>query len=144
MARRVRWTITIAVVVVLLAPVLLDRDGFPLSTYPMYSRARPDAVDLVTAQGVDADGARLTLSLATIGSSDDPLIVAGELRAAIRDGRAEERCLEIAARAGGRDTTIVAVEVVTERHDVVEHVEGDPSLVRRTVHARCPADGTAS
>ena len=144
MARRVRWAITIAVVAVLLAPVLLDRDGFPLSTYPMYSRARPDQVDLVTAQGVDADGTVLTLSLAAIGSSDDPLIVAGELRAAIRDGRADERCREIAARAAGSDTTIVAVEVVTERHDVVDHVEGDPSLVRRTVHARCPAEESLS
>ena len=53
MGRRARILITAGVVGALVAPVVLDRDGFPLSTYPMYSRARGDAVTFATAQAVD-------------------------------------------------------------------------------------------
>ncbi len=131
---------TAAVVGALVAPVVLDRDGFPLSTYPMYSSARGEEVTLATAQAVDPEGGASTLTLAVIGESDDPLVVAGELRDAIGDGRAEQRCVDIAERASrwdGLPRDTVAVEVVTERHDVVAQVEGGDSLVERTVHARC-------
>jgi hypothetical protein len=140
MDRGARILTTAAVVGALVAPVVLDRDGFPLSTYPMYSRARGDAVTLATAQVVDADGEASALTLAVIGDSDDPLIVAGELRDAIRDDRADQRCEEIAQRAARWDDLppgSVAIEVVTERHDVVAQVEGDPSMLERTVHASC-------
>ncbi len=139
-----RWRAgTIAAVVSLFIPVALDRDSFPLSTYPMYSRARPSEVAFVTAVGVGSTGEVQRLSLGLIGDSDDPLIVAGELRAAVADGRAEQRCTEIADRldsarpndvAAGRS---VAVEVVTERHDVIAQVAGRPSEIDRVVHARC-------
>ena len=83
-ATRHRWSIATALVVAaLVAPVGLDRDSYPLSTYPMYATARPQEVDLPTAVGIDADGGTHRLSLALVGSSDDPLIVAGELWKAI-------------------------------------------------------------
>ena len=132
--------ITTGVVAALVVPVVLDRDGFPLSTYPMYSRARGDAVTFATAQAVDANGTRSALTLGVVGDSDDPLIVAGELRDAIRDGRASERCEEIASRAetwNGLPPGDARIEVVTERHDVVAQVKGTPSLLERTVHASC-------
>jgi hypothetical protein len=132
--------VTVTVFGALVAPVVLDRDSFPLSSYPMYSRTRDDAVTFATARAVDAAGVTSTLTLAVIGDSDDPLIVAGELRDAIRDGRAAERCEEIAARAarwGDLPAGSVGIEVVTERHDVVARVEGGPSLLERTVHASC-------
>jgi hypothetical protein len=138
--RRSRILITVGVVGALVAPVLLDRDSFPLSTYPMYSRSRGDAVTFATAQAVDEAGSTTTLTLAVIGDSDDPLIVAGELRDAIRDGRAQQRCEEIAARAArwsGLPSQTSKIEVVTERHDVVAQVEGAASLLEREVHATC-------
>src|SRR6056297_913512 len=138
--RRARILVTAGVVGALVAPVVFDRDGFPLSTYPMYSRARGDAVTLATAQAVDSDGTRSTLTLGVIGDSDDPLIVAGELRDAIRDDRADQRCDEIARRAAtwsGLPAGQLEIEVVTERHDVVAQVQGDDSLLERTVHASC-------
>ena len=140
MGRRARILITAGVVGALVAPVVLDRDGFPLSTYPMYSRTRGDAVTFATAQAVDGDGTSTTLTLGVIGDSDDPLIVAGELRDAIRDGRAQQRCVEIALRASewdGLPPDATTIDVVTERHDVIAQVEGDPSLLERTVHASC-------
>ena len=140
MGRRARLLITAGVVGALVAPVVLDRDGFPFSTYPMYSRARGDAVTFATAQAVDDAGVTTTLTLSVIGASDDPLIVAGELRDAIRDGRAQQRCEEIAERAAaweGLPRDASSIDVVTERHDVVAQVEGSSSLLERTVHATC-------
>jgi len=141
--RRGRTLVTAAVVGAVVAPVALDADGFPLSTYPMYSRLRSTEVEFVTAQAVDPHGARSRLSLGVIGASDDPLIVAGELRATIRAGRADDRCAAIAerwraARAANEPGTI---DVVSEVHDVVRLATGDDSLLERTVHARCEADG---
>jgi len=134
---------TVLVVAAMLVPVVLDRDDFPLSTYPMYSTARTREQSLVTAVGVDAAGARSRLSLGIIGASDDPLIVAAGLRSAIADGRTQEQCTGIAERLasshvdGMLQRSIVAVEVVTERVDVVAEVVGAPSVLDRTVHARC-------
>lgn len=133
---------TATVVVLLFAPVALDRDSLPLSTYPMYSSARSTTSTLVTAQLVVGDERR-SLSMGVIGNSDDPLIVTGELRAAIRNGEAPRRCREIAERAPATidrvddRATGPRIEVVSERHDTVDFVAGRTSLIERTVHATC-------
>lgn len=124
-----------AVVGLMVAPVVFDHDSHPLSTYPMYSSARGREVSIPSALGLTDQGGAEHLSLRVIGASSDPLIVAGELRAAIRNGRAVERCEEIAARVD--DPRVDAVAVVIERHDVVAQVQGEPSLIERTVHATC-------
>jgi len=132
-----------SVVVAMLLPVVFDRDGFPLSTYPMYSRARPSVVSIPSVVAIDGAGAEHRLSMRLIGRSDDPLIVAGELRSAIARGRADERCAEISDRLGIQraDTQdLVRIEVVMERHHVVAQVMGEPSLIARTVHASCPTE----
>ena len=51
---------------------------------------------LPAALALTDQGTEERLSLGVIGASSDPLIVAGELRTAIRNGRAVERCEEIA------------------------------------------------
>ena len=139
-----RWrqpTVLAAVVGLLTLPVVLDSDDLPLSTYPMYSRARQAEVDFVTAHAVDANSTVMALGLDVIGGSDDPLIVAGELRAAIRGGRADERCEEIWQRvlADHSEPPTWTIRVVAERHDVIDHTAGRPSLLSRTVHAECGA-----
>lgn len=144
-----RWALTTALVLIaMLVPVALDRDDFPLSTYPMYSEARPSTVVLPTAVAVDADGERQRLSLDVIAGVDDPLIAAAELRDAIAADRADETCAAVARRLvasgddlGGR-SPLVAVEVATERHDTVARVRGEPSEVAREVHARCAISGS--
>lgn len=137
--REGRLAVTVGVLVALLAPVAFDRDSFPLSTYPMYSRARGSESTIVTAQGVLDDGSRRELTPTLIGDSDDPLLVVGELRAALSAGRAAARCGEIAERVAGRSSMdgVDRVEVVSERHDTVERARGDDGLVERTVHASC-------
>ena len=59
--------------------------------------------------------------------------------------RADARCIEIADRAAGwagLPDDAVAIEVVTERHDVVAQVSGAASLLDRTVYARCEIEPT--
>jgi hypothetical protein len=134
---RARRASLLLVVGLLVAPALIDADDFPLSTYPMYSSTRSSEVSFVTARGVKANGAVVSLGLATIGATDDPLIAAGELRAAIRAGLADDRCEEIAARLGPSRRDIVRIVIVTERRDAIEQTLGRTSLVERIVHASC-------
>jgi hypothetical protein len=142
MGRSVRAAVTVAVLAALVSPVVLDADGLPLSTYPMYSRARPDESTIYTAQRV-VDGERTSLGFEVIGGSDDPLVVAGELRNAVGEGRADDRCGEIAARAveAGLADPGDRIEVVSERHETVTFVVGGDSLVERVVHADCEVAG---
>ncbi len=139
--RAVRRSLLVVVVAVLVLPVARNVDGFPLSTYPMYSSARPAEVFFVTAHGVDRAGEVVRLDIDTIGATDDPLIASGELRAAIRAGQAPARCREIAARVDADDA--VRVEIVTERHDVIAHTLDRPSVLDRVVHASCLAGASA-
>jgi hypothetical protein len=123
------------VLVALAAPVVFDHDSFPLSTYPMYSSARSNETAIPTAIGIDRAGVEHRLSLQLIGANDDPLIAVSDLRTAIAADRTDMACRRIAARATGRG--FIAVEVVTERHDVVDQVMGKPSLKDRETHSRC-------
>jgi hypothetical protein len=142
MTRRARLLITGVVLALLLYPVAIDRDSHPLSTYPMYARTRAQESTIATAVGVSDDGERRPLTPTLIGDSDDPLVVVGQLRADISAGRADERCATIARRVAGRDDLdIGTIEVVTERHDTVARVLGEPSLLDRDVHASCEVVG---
>lgn len=136
-----RWRRIVAILAVVTAmflPVVLDRDGLPLSTYPMYASARSDVTQFVIAQGIDRNGNRLSLSLGLIGQSDDPLVVAGELRADVRSGLAQARCNDIATRVAAVDRSeVLEVEVVSERHLTVSATLGEQSLLDRVEHARC-------
>ncbi len=127
-------------------PVVIDRDSFPLSTYPMYSRARTAEVTIPSAIAIDDDGGEHRLGLQVIGASDDPLIVAGELRAAIARDRAADRCRSIAERVSPSlvaELDLIRIEVVMERHDAVAQVAGESSLLDRTVHATCAPEAAS-
>lgn len=139
--RTVRIRRRIATVLVLLAvvsPALRDRDSFPLSTYPMYASTRPGAVSFPTVTGYEADGQRVTLSLRAIARTDDALIGQARVGQAIEAGTADALCIEVARRAS---EAVERVEVVTERHDVVDLAAGGESLLGREVHASCETAG---
>jgi hypothetical protein len=123
------------VLVAVLSPLITSRDSFPLSTYPMYAGVGPRLDHFLTVVGVDPAGTAHTLSLATIARTDDPLIAESLLDQAVRGGRADALCAEVAGRVGA---DAVSVEVVDELHDVVEKAQGKPSLRDRAVVARCP------
>ena len=124
-----------AVLVALVLPFVRDHDSFPLSIYPMYAGARSDVETLPAVFGTNEQGEVERLSTRTIARSDDPLITTSLLRQAIRSGRADALCDEIAGRA---PSGTVSVEIVEEQFDLVASAAGDDEVLDRTVHARCP------
>ncbi|MGH1493547.1 MAG: hypothetical protein ACRBK7_29805 [Acidimicrobiales bacterium] len=144
MGLRPRYVVLAVTLVALVLPVLLDNDSFPLATYPMYARTRGDVVAISTATGLTSTGETIRLSPEIIGDSDDPLIVASLVRDAVNAGPAQVDilCRQIAERSVGSlslDPTdrLVQLQVVTETHNVVEHVLGRSSLLSREIHATC-------
>jgi hypothetical protein len=137
LVRSFGWRHRIAAVICLAAvvsPAVIGRDSFPLSTYPMYADGGSRLDTLATAVGVDAAGTVHRLSLATIADTSDPLIAESSLYEAIRAGRAEAACVQIAGRAGG---FLVRIEVVEERHDLVARAQHKDSLLERHLDASC-------
>jgi hypothetical protein len=126
-----------AIVVLLVAgPVVRSpgNDSFPLSTYPMFSLARPQQTTVSSAAGYDAAGTRITLPPSVVGGTREVIQAAGTVAQAIGSGSSAELCREVLDKA---DTRVVAVEIVTETYDVIAYFDGEEEPVSRTVHARC-------
>jgi hypothetical protein len=130
--------VAVAVLVVTSPALRGAPDSYPLSTYPMFSGAVSSEVDLTLAVGIDAAGERVELDPTLIAGTDEVIVAGGTLRIAVREGRTDELCAEIAERLrdAGRDG-IVAVRVVTDAVDAVGWYEGDRSRVT-TLHTECP------
>ena len=109
-------------------------DSFPLSTYPMFSLARPRETTVSSAAGYDAAGARLRLSPRVVGGTGEVIQAAGTIVQAIRDETTAALCEEILTNV---PTAAVAVEIVTETYDVIGYFDGDEDPLERTIHARC-------
>ena len=136
MQNRARCVFALVVLALVAAPLLRapSNDSFPLSTYPMFSVARPAETSVSTAVGWSADGERVTLSPRIIGGTAEVIQAAGTIAQAIGSGTTDALCSEVLAKAPDR---VAAVEVVTETYDVVAYFDGAEDPIRRTVHARC-------
>ena len=136
MQRWVRCAFAAGFVLLVAAPVVRApfNDSFPLSTYPMFSLARPQQTTVSSAVGYDAAANRLTLSPAVVGGTREVIQAAGTVGQAIGSGAAEELCREILANAPAE---VVAIEIVTETYDVIGYFDGDEEPLEQTVHARC-------
>ena len=129
---------TVLVLLAVVSPALRDRDSFPLSTYPMYASARPDSDVFSTVVGVDAQGARIPLSLRAIARTDDALVAQAEVERRIGAAESAALCRDVAQQLAEQVSERVdRVEVVTERHDLVALVAGEESLLDRDLHATC-------
>jgi hypothetical protein len=133
------WTAAALVVVVIgVVPVALDRDSYPLSTFPMFSADidRTQAID--TAVGLRADGSVIRLTPAQISGTTIVNQAASVVSSAIGEAQAGSLCDQVAGRLGDElDTEAVAVEVVTEHYDAVGWFDGRRAPVERIVHAHC-------
>lgn len=138
MTDRTRWLVTVGVALAVLAPALLPggADGFPISTYPMFTSDRGRIVDLDTVVLVDR-GQRRRLSPEVIGGTDEVVLASATVSRAVRGGPAPlaRLCREVAGRVERPGT----VEVVTERHDTVALLQDGAPPLRTTVHERCVA-----
>ncbi len=132
--------VSVATTLLMLAPAVTGRDGFPVSSHPMYATARPPDASFVTARATTAAGQVVSLSIRVIGETDDPLVAEGRLRRAadLHDGVAE--CARIAAdidRSHPLDT-IVAIEIIRVEASVTDFVRTDGADARVEVVTRCP------
>jgi hypothetical protein len=122
-------------------PVLDDprRDGFPLSTYPMFASKRATQQTYRYALGETAAGGRRTLSPAKVGTGE-VLQAIRVIDRAVAGGKAETArlCDAIAARVAADDDfdDVVAIRIVTGTHDAVEYLARDV-IGRETELYRC-------
>jgi hypothetical protein len=133
----------LALLSAVLSPALAEpgHDSFPLSSYPMFSRGRPDTgLVLVQALGVHEGGRRVPLPPRVSADTYEVLQSMAVLERAVREGpaRTDALCRAIAerARAAGLEG-VSAVELATSRFDVVDYFERERAPLAREVHARC-------
>lgn len=145
---RLRSYLIGAVLLVAVAFPLLNSpedDDFPLSTYPMFSGARASgAASIPHAIGVELDGSRVVLPPEAVANEE--VIQAFEtLRQAIagEPDAVARLCEDVAAhvrRSGNPGfADIIAVEIVTDRYDVIDYFEDDTPLAT-TVHTACEVE----
>jgi hypothetical protein len=137
--RRRAWTAVVLVVALTgVVPLALDRDSFPLSTFPMFSADIDSTQSIATAVGVAADSSTVRLEPEVIAATTIVNQAVTVVADAIASGRADRLCADIAGRVrAGGPSDAVAVEVVTEAYDAPEWFDGDRQPVSRKVHARC-------
>ena len=137
------WPVVVGLVAVLatLWPLTrsLRHDSFPLSNYPMFTSDQPEVTSFVRAVGVRADGNEDVLPPLLAGGSVEVIHANRTLNRALREGRGDEMCAEIAERVAGDRADVVTVLIVTETYDVVDALRADdPAPIERDVRAECP------
>ena len=113
-------------------------DSFPLSTYPMFSGRQSSEANIAHVVGLTEDGERVILPPEAV--ANDEVIQAYEtVRQAIAQGAAgsDALCAEAAGWAGDHRSSVVSVQVVTDRFDAVAYFDGDREPKESTVHTRC-------
>ncbi len=125
-----RTVATVGIVLLLFLPVMRNRDGLPLSTYPMYSSARSDTVRFVTVRAFDSRDNERSLSMFTIAETRDPLIAESYLSDVVDRGDAAQLCQDVAARVGPE---VRRIEVARERFELTDRQTGDPAAERDVI-----------
>lgn len=136
MRRRLRYGFAAVMIVAVAFPIAgpTDGDGFPLSTYPMFSRPLAHVTSQSTAIAFDRNGDRVALTPAMIGGTREIIQASTTADQEVASGTTARFCREVLERAPPQ---VTAVEIVTETYDVVAYFDGATEPQRRTVHARC-------
>ena len=141
MRRAVPLAAAAVVVGAMLAPVVRDRDSYPLSTYPMFATDRARTSSVATVVGMTGDGAVVRLSPQLIGGTDEVVLAVETAARAVRAGpaRSLDLCHRVATRVAraGRDD-VATVRVGVEVYDAVAWFTEDRRVPDRvTTHAEC-------
>jgi hypothetical protein len=120
-----------------------DDDGFPLSTYPMFSHRRGRVNDVTSALAVTADAHETRVPPRYVANAESMQAFYTLARAAAAGaGEAQALCEAIARRLPAAAEPALAraahVELVTERVDAIDYLAGRAQPSGRRVHARCP------
>jgi hypothetical protein len=139
-----RWAIGgAALVVLLLYPLVSGRDGFPLSTYPMFSTPKGTEAKIAHVIGRGSAGSATPLRPALLGTAE--IMQASQIaRNAAKDRkRAADLCTRVAENVAMEDdlADIVSIEVRTDTYDAIAYWQGDREPRASKVHAKCNVGG---
>jgi hypothetical protein len=131
-------------VAAVLSPLARDphRDGFPLSTYPMFATPRDTRMSISFAYGETAAGERRAIGPDALGTRE-VLQAAATIARAVDRGRAEAMalCRQIAGAVSAdvEMADVVGVAIVTGDEDAVAYL-ADGTLGPERVRARCAVE----
>lgn len=116
-------------------------DSFPFSCYPMFTAKRSATGTVTHLVGVDGQGRTRVLPHELLGPGGLNQ-VRRQLRRAVREGRAEATCRNLADRVsaarGGRYADVVEVRVVTGTYRFDDYFAGNAVPRRLRIHASQP------
>jgi len=134
------YGVSLVLLAIVAAPVLQapGYDSFPASSYPMFARDRAREATVHHVVGITDDGRHRPIPPPLV-ANDEVLQAAATIAGAIRTGRAQPLCEEVAARIA--DETLwrefAWIEVTSDRYDVITYFEGATTPSHRNIHARC-------
>jgi hypothetical protein len=131
-----------------LYPIWLDpqdpaQDGFPLSTYPMFSYDKPRTATVTSAVALGPDGAEQPVPPEFVATSET-MQALRTIAKSVRAGRAQSRqlCESIAAHVARSSEPGFAraerVALITVTVDSIRFLAGDRTPLHRDQHVRCP------
>lgn len=119
-------------------PVLENEDSFPLSNYPMFSKARPTIAHIDHVVGRLPDGTTEVIPPAIVGSGE-VLQAKTIVTHAIQRGRRATR--QLCRAIAGRAPEYERIEIRSDSYDVPSYFDGNTKPLKSRVHARCKAKG---
>lgn len=131
-----RWGAIVSVVMLgaVISPLVHGVDSFPLSTFPMFSKARPPEVDIDHVVAVEATGTEWVVPPSVV-MRGEVLQTKVAISQAIGARRADALCAAVAARLEA--PTVVRLEVRSDRYLVAGYFSSARRPIRSHVHARC-------
>jgi hypothetical protein len=138
-----RWALTAAVAVGVGSPAMSSapKDGFPLSSYPMFSTNKDPSTTVDQAVGIDAQGSAEPLPPRALGT-DEVLQARATISRAVRGGKAQSAalCKAVAERIANDSSFAGAlgVEIRTVSYDSLDwFVRGERKPKAQRTHASC-------
>jgi len=129
MSRWYAYAVSVAVIAAVAWPASWNknRDSFPLSPYPMFSRPLPTPrVTVVYALGIDADGSRHLIAPKYVANDEVLLAKVVLLREMATRQRRARLCRQITGRVRGAGSLakVAEIRIVRGSHDAVEYLTG--------------------
>jgi hypothetical protein len=141
--RLVAYAAAAIVLAAMLGPPLrgVDRDSYPLSTYPMFSRDRGPVSRVATAVGLEADDDLHRLDPHLVAGTDEVMLAVQTVSGAVRGGPESTRrlCEQIAGRVAAHPDLdrVVTVVIRVEEHHAVRYFRGERTPRSAEEHGSC-------
>lgn len=125
----------------MLWPLTRGSDGFPLSNFPMFSRAKDSVAVIHHVIALSSEGHHRPLLPEHLGT-DEIMQASQTAKLAVQDGTAEDLCRRAAANVAEDDDYADAthVQVRVDWFDAIAYWTGDRSPRRSVVAATCPVE----